>query len=227
MRTYRIYLIRHAITQGNLDGKYVGSTDLPLCEEGVYELVQLMEKFEYPNVGAVYSSPLTRCLQTAKIIYRHHTPIVVDELREYDFGMYENKTVEELKDDPGFKTFLSDGFKSGPSGAEDMDDFAKRTLIGIERIVADMMKNKVSDAAVVAHGGVIMQILTACGLPKRNPLEWAVGNGKGYTLMINPSLWGNTRTAEVFTAIPYGDEETNVIVGYSDDQQSSDEAIEK
>ena len=34
MKNYRLYLIRHGITSGNLEGKYIGTTDLPLCEEG-------------------------------------------------------------------------------------------------------------------------------------------------------------------------------------------------
>ena len=30
MKNYTIYLIRHGITEGNLEGKYIGLTDLPL-----------------------------------------------------------------------------------------------------------------------------------------------------------------------------------------------------
>lgn len=35
MKNYRLYLVRHGVTQGNLDGIYMGSgTDQPLCAQG-------------------------------------------------------------------------------------------------------------------------------------------------------------------------------------------------
>lgn len=214
MRAYRIYLIRHGITQANYEGRYVGSTDVPLCDEGVYELVKLMQECEYPNVGGVYTSPLKRCIQTAKILYKEHTPISVDGLREYDFGEFENKTIAELKDDERYIKFISSNWIDGPEKAEKMQDFHDRVLEGMNSIILDMMKRKTSDVAVVAHGGVIMQLLSACGLPERKASDWGVGNGRGYTLLINASLWGNTRKVEVFTTIPYGDEKTSEVLGY-------------
>ena len=53
MRSYHIYLIRHGLTKANLEGKYIGETDLDLCEEGVSELLSLKEQFVYPAVGRV------------------------------------------------------------------------------------------------------------------------------------------------------------------------------
>ena len=44
MRSYHIYLIRHGLTKANLEGKYIGETDLDLCEEGVSELLSLKEQ---------------------------------------------------------------------------------------------------------------------------------------------------------------------------------------
>lgn len=66
MKGYRLQLIRHGITQGNLDGKYIGITDLPLCRQGVDELYDKIEKYDYPSVQKVYTSPLKRCKQTAR-----------------------------------------------------------------------------------------------------------------------------------------------------------------
>ena len=58
-----------------------------------------MENYgEYPQVDAVFSSPLKRCTETAKVIYPDRNPIVLDDLREYDFGEFEGKTAEELQD---------------------------------------------------------------------------------------------------------------------------------
>ena len=57
MRNFRIHLIRHGMTQGNLEGRYIGRTDLPLCQQGEEQLRQLAEQYEYPTVQKLYSSP--------------------------------------------------------------------------------------------------------------------------------------------------------------------------
>ena len=38
MKTYQIHLIRHAVTKGSLEGRYIGHTDEPVCEEGMAQL---------------------------------------------------------------------------------------------------------------------------------------------------------------------------------------------
>lgn len=61
MKGYRIAFIRHGMTQANLDGRYIGTTDLPLCREGADQLYEKIEKYDYPSVQKVYTSPLKRC----------------------------------------------------------------------------------------------------------------------------------------------------------------------
>ena len=68
MQNYTIFLIRHGITEGNLEGKYIGFTDLPLCDEGYSAISRMKQDDIYPDVQKVYSSPLKRCLETAEVI---------------------------------------------------------------------------------------------------------------------------------------------------------------
>ncbi|MFR2537459.1 MAG: histidine phosphatase family protein [Faecalibacterium sp.] len=57
MKTFKLHLIRHGMTAGNLQGLYIGSgTDIPLCDEGRAQLKELKERFEYPQVDTVFSS---------------------------------------------------------------------------------------------------------------------------------------------------------------------------
>ena len=64
MKTFKLHLIRHGITAGNLQGLYIGSgTDLPLCDEGRAQLADLKERFDYPQVDTVFSSPLLTSLR--------------------------------------------------------------------------------------------------------------------------------------------------------------------
>ena len=73
MKYFKLHLIRHGLTQGNLDGLYVGSgTDLPLCPGGRAQLEALKQDFSYPQVDTVFCSPLRRCLETAKQYFAEH-----------------------------------------------------------------------------------------------------------------------------------------------------------
>ena len=70
MKTFKLHLIRHGLTSGNLQGLYIGSgTDIPLCDEGRAQLAELKERFEYPQVDTVFSSPLLRAVETANILF--------------------------------------------------------------------------------------------------------------------------------------------------------------
>lgn len=214
MRTYKIFLLRHGLTSANLEGKYIGDTDIDLCEEGAAELISLMQEFEYPNVGRVYTSPLKRAIQTARLIYPQMTPVTVENLREYSFGEFENKTIAELENTDEFVEWVKSNQEITPKGGEKMSAFKKRIVEGLDLVIKDMMRDQVSEAALITHAGVIMSILSLCGVPKRLPLEWAVQSGKGYTLMVNAALWGNTNSIEVFTPIPYGSDKENIMLGY-------------
>ena len=46
MKNYYLYLIRHGITEGNLDGKYIGQTDLALCPQGEKQIQQLASQVD-------------------------------------------------------------------------------------------------------------------------------------------------------------------------------------
>lgn len=94
MKNYYLYLIRHGITEGNLDGKYIGQTDLALCPQGEKQIQQLVKAGVYPCVEKVYTSPLKRCVETAQIIYPDIQLSKVDEIAEMDFRAVRGKDPE-------------------------------------------------------------------------------------------------------------------------------------
>ena len=56
MKTFKLHLIRHGLTSGNLQGLYIGSgTDIPLCDEGRAQLKTLKKDFGYPQVPLVFT----------------------------------------------------------------------------------------------------------------------------------------------------------------------------
>lgn len=79
-------LIRHGVTAGNLQGRYIGCrTDESLCPEWIGAL----RECRYPPVPRVFSSPMRRCLETAALLYPGVKPEIVEDFRECDFGVFE------------------------------------------------------------------------------------------------------------------------------------------
>lgn len=210
MRTYKLHLIRHGMTEGNVNGQYIGVTDIPITTNGIIELNNLRQKGIYPKCGLVFSSPMVRATETAKIIFPDQNIIINDNLREIDFGEFEGKTADELKDREDYTKWVSGELAAAPGG-ETTIDFATRLCTGIGQIVRRMMDEEVYSAGVVMHGGAIMTLLSVAAVPRRKMAQWACGNGRGYTIRITPSLYQKSGILEVIGEIPDG--EANLITG--------------
>ncbi len=195
--TYKLYLIRHGMTKANLEGRFIGRTDLPLCPEGIRELETMREEFEYPDVQKVYSSPMARCVETAEILYPNRLLQRVDALCEYDFGVFEGQLAKDLAGTEMFVRWNESGMSAAPEGAETITEFAERVAAGFQEILDDMMKNQITTAAAVLHGGVILNH------PKRDPMMWMTSCGTGFTALINAQLWQRDGVFEVYSPIPF------------------------
>ena len=201
MKTYTIYLIRHGTTEGNLNGQYIGVTDVPLSTDGINELERLREAGAYPKVWAYYASPLARCRQSLSIIYPESAPILVEDLRECNFGVFEGRSAVELADDADYKAWTA-GRLAAPPGGESTAAFTERVCAGFAQIIRHMMENGITEAAAVVHGGVIMSILSACALPQLPFFQWMSGNGRGYAVRVTPSVYLRSGVVEVADEIP-------------------------
>ena len=186
----KLILIRHGETQGNKLKRYIGKrTDEPLCPEAGNMLAQLA----YPEVQAVYASPMIRCTQTAGILFPGKKLNIIDELAECDFGEFENKNYKELSGDPRYQAWIdSNGILAFPGG-ESKDECATRNLEGFQRAVSACIREEITEAALVVHGGTIMNIMEKYALPKKEFYEWHVGNGCGYLVELDPVLWKKDR----------------------------------
>ena len=201
MKTYKIHLIRHGLTEANIKGQYVGNrTDLPLCDEGIDELRALRDTVDYPDIEQLYTSPMLRCRQSANIIYPDTDYTVIDELSEYDFGLFEGKTAAELEKEESFALWTA-GKLPAPPGGESTDNFVKRLALGFRFVVEDMMSKGASSGAVIMHGGAIMMLLSACAVPRRKSIEWQCENGRGYSVLVTPSIYHSSGVIEVYDVI--------------------------
>ena len=198
MRTLKIHLIRHGATDANYDGRYIGcKTDLPLAPEGLNELRMLKDDVDYPEIERLYSSPMLRCRQTGAVLYPDFEPVTVEELKEYDFGSFENKTAAELESNPNFIPWTS-GRLSAPPGGEDNSEFIKRICVGFNKIVLDMIESGLTESSVIMHGGAIMMLLGVSAVPRSKPVEWTADNGRGYSVRVTPSLYHKSGVIEVY-----------------------------
>ena len=187
-----LILIRHGKTAGNLLGRYIGSrTDEPLCDEGREGLAGK----QLPEVERLYVSPMKRCVETAELLWpefdRKNIQKVTD-LRECDFGDFENKNYKELSGNGDYQAWIdSNGTLPFPNG-ESMDLFMSRCreafshiaeeVSGAEQKWKDSGETGIFRAGIVVHGGTIMAILEQYGYPKAAYFDYQVKNGCGYRL---------------------------------------------
>ena len=102
----KVILIRHGATMGNQEKRYIGITDEALCDTGIEKLLKNVHKDIYPAADKIYVSPMKRCIQTAQIIYPGREAVVVDDLKECDFGRFEGKNYIELSGDAYYQKWI-------------------------------------------------------------------------------------------------------------------------
>lgn len=171
----KVYLIRHGLPDFP-GGKQmcIGTTDIPMGEEGLAQAARMAEKL--PPVTAVFSSPLTRAVQTAQAIGMPVT--VLGDLREMYAGEWDGLTFDQIRQQyPELYAARAHDLTLPLPGAEDHREGLARFTAAMER-AAQMASG---DFAVVAHGGVIAQFLLKISGVWRKP---------NYAEII-PILWEN------------------------------------
>lgn len=177
----KIYFVRHLKTKGNYEKRYIGRTD-----EGLYEAEKQTQLTNLKGIQTVYSSPMKRCIETARLLAPGKAPVIIEGLKEIDFGEFENKCYEELKDNPDYISFIaSNGTGSTPQG-ENAIAFKNRCCNAFAGIVQSFQKNSNPVILIVCHGGTIMSILERYEVQQRDFYDYQVKNGFGYEAEYNP-----------------------------------------
>ena len=157
------YFLRHGQTMWNNNGKYQGSTDVPLNETGERQAALAARWFDDEEIDAIYTSPLTRAAKTAECLGRRKglTPIVKPEFQEICFGKWEGLTYDEIEARwPGAIEVMYDHpEKLRIEGGETFQEVQDRTMKGLRDLLAQG-DNKTY--VIVSHGAAIRTML--CGL---------------------------------------------------------------
>ena len=202
MKGYRLSILRHGITEANENGVYIGKTDYPLSEAGREALQDKYDLLEYPKVQRVYSSPLERAVQSAEILFPDREIVIVDDLREMDFGIFEGLPAEELVGLDSYKKWLKGGLDNPPPNGESLRSMMTRCYSALNLMILDMMKSGFTHTGVITHSGILMNMMSCFGLPKMKPMEFACAPGEGYEILVSAMMWQNGNTFEILGKIP-------------------------
>lgn len=153
----KLILVRHGQSKANEGGYLVGKTEAPLSTLGEKQAEAVCEYIlKSYNVDAVYSSPLSRAVNTVKgVADALNLPIIKEEkLTEFDFGEWEGLTLEEIKNnhDNGYSRWASDPGCFTPPGGEAMAHLQARVVEGIKEICK---KEDGKTVVIGAHSSVI------------------------------------------------------------------------
>ena len=214
----KIVMIRHLKTPGNEKRQYIGRTDEDLSERAVQQFKEQLccekkevqfgkdqedcvDKLEsddngfkcYPQAERLVTSPMKRCIQTAELIYPGKKIQTEELLRECDFGLFEGRTYEELKENPAYIAWLESGGTIAFPEGEEQKAFRSRCVRGMKQQIDSLIEEGVESAAFVVHGGTIMAVLEQLAEPvdgvKQEFYHWQAENGGGYQFEVMESEW--------------------------------------
>ena len=129
-------LIRHGQVQANIEKRYIGSTDMSLTVNGMKSLEKLNKAQIYKTPDYLFCSPMSRCKMTCDILFPDKIYTVIDEFHEMDFGSFEMKNYQELKDNAYYQRWIdSNGTIAFPEG-ESRQEFVLRCMSGFDKMLS-------------------------------------------------------------------------------------------
>lgn len=198
----KIYLLRHGETEYNAQKKYLGLTDPPLSERGRRKLVPADFSPE-----TVYVSPLRRTAETAGILFPHARLIVVPDLREMDFGIFEGKSYHDMEHLPAYRDWVEGSCLGQIPEGESMAAFSGRTCAAFEALADQTLEAGEELLTIVAHGGTQMAVLERFALPRQDYFSWRGPLGGGFVL--DAARWREERVLTLLDTVRYTRGETS------------------
>jgi broad specificity phosphatase PhoE len=154
--TTRAYLVRHAEPAETARGRCYGTLDVELSDAGRATAAGLGRAFARVELAAVYSSPRSRALETAKALAP--APVALEALRELEFGELEGRAYDEIAAERPelYRCWMEAPTTVTFPGGEGWPDLRLRVV----ECLAELRARHAGEAfAVVAHGGVLRAAL--------------------------------------------------------------------
>lgn len=190
-----LYLIRHGQTQANAQHLYCGSTDLSLTDAAARELMA-RPNYVFTEEVRFLSSGMKRCSETLELLFHTKDYEIRQEFREIDFGVFEMKSYDELKENAEYQWWIDgDNFHKVPPKGESGAQMHARILPALGRLLEEGV-----DTVLVTHGGVIACIMQEL-FPKENKniYQWQPRPGFGYKLILQEEVHRYEKIDEFYT----------------------------
>lgn len=192
-----VTLVRHGKTAGNLENRYIGMTDEPLCPQGREELLALGADDE---VKEVWVTPLIRTQQTAAILYPKAVQKIAPNLAEMNFGIFETLCYSDMEDNMEYARWLDSGCELPCPNGESRQEFCQRVCSCFEALIEDAVQKEQQTLTLVVHGGTIMAICSAFALPRQGYFDWHTQNGERLHFDLNKTTWAQHKVMHLLSA---------------------------
>jgi putative nucleotidyltransferase with HDIG domain len=153
MKMRKIYLLRHGKVD-TPDGRRmcIGQMDVPLSGLGRLQAEELGRYFQGKRISAVFSSPLSRCVETAEQTAGGREVNIADRLAEIDVGEWDGLSFDEIRERwPELYAKRENNFdKYAPPGGETFAHALERAKPAFEEI----LQETTGDIVIVAHAGI-------------------------------------------------------------------------
>lgn len=184
-----VFLVRHAETYGNVEGRFCGHSETELTPKGVTQAQALGRRLASQRFDAAYSSDLSRAHRTAIHALEHHhvpmAPVLDPGLREMHYGEWESLAGKEIgaKDPDLLREFFR--CKVPAPGGESVQQVRERVAEALKRRVSDHPDQTI---LVVSHGNAIMAMLAELlSIPHESSWSFAVANTSITRLLFSKS----------------------------------------
>lgn len=179
--TLTLTIFRHGLTLENEKRQYLGWTDAPLSEKGRKETQAIAQLLAGWQPDLLVSSDLVRCQETTKLLFANQPFSTSTAFREMNFGEFEGKTYQQLKNQPKYQLWLADMFHTHVPGGESFGDFSRRVDEGMRDLANNGLEKR--DLVLVTHGGVMRLLLSQYVQTNRTFFDWDIPNSYGYQLV--------------------------------------------
>ncbi|MDR2933843.1 MAG: histidine phosphatase family protein [Rickettsiales bacterium] len=187
-----LYIFRHGETDWNKEGRSASWSNIPLNQTGILQAENLSKVLKNIDLEIIYSSPILRALETAKIVAKNCNIKIItnDALKERNNGILVGSIIK--KDFPYIYKKIGENRDYTPPKGESLNQLKHRVINFIENIVQTSDKNIIG---ICTHNGVAMEILETYSdvktigfyIPNTSYYK-LIWNGKSFKVNDHPEL---------------------------------------
>jgi len=159
-----LFLLRHGATSLNLEKPYRlqgNERDEPLAPIGIEQARRAADLLSCVPLSAVYSSPLGRAMETARIVAEPHgLPVIAHpDLREGSVGRWGNRTWDEIKatEPVAYQQFMDHPETFGYAGGDNLTQVLER----VRPVFYELLRRHEGQAFAVMGHQIVNRVFVA------------------------------------------------------------------